>query len=143
MKSASSLQAERQALLEQIHASRNAYRRLLTQDDADQYLQETNALYSDPRHRFPRSMTVRWIMQHPYLCASLVAGTVALLGQKRIRRAVVSNRGAIMTTLAATGSMAVRNQPALQKYAKAFSVVAGFVQARRARKMSQKSVDER
>lgn len=139
MKHASSLQEEREALLEQIHASRSAYRRMLTQEDTEEYARSVsaaNAHNADPSHNFPRSKTVRWIMQHPYLSASLVLGTLALIGPKRISR-LASNRGAFMTTLAAAGTMAVRNQPALQKYSKAFSVAAGFLQARRARRMSR------
>jgi hypothetical protein len=139
MKHGSSLEQERQALLEQIHASRQAYRRLLTEADAEEFAHETNALYSDPAQGFPRSMTVRWIMQHPYLCASIVIGAVVLIGPGRIGRTVRDNRATLMTTMAAAGSMAVRHRPALQKYARGFSVLAGFIQARRAKKAARRA----
>jgi hypothetical protein len=95
MKHGPSLEDERRALLEHIHASRAAYRRMLTEIDEEYEAQATHHLHAmadDPG--FPRSMTMRWIIQHPYATAGAVAGTVAVvaLAAPRIARVVERRR---------------------------------------------------
>ncbi len=94
MKRAISLEEERQALLEQIHSSRAAYRRMLAQYDqpqepSDQAGNSTGVrLASHVRGMpaaFPRSRTMRWIIGHPYATAGAAAGIIALavIGPRR------------------------------------------------------------
>ncbi|MDB5798593.1 MAG: hypothetical protein JWP36_2495 [Paucimonas sp.] len=106
MKRAISLEEERQALLEQIHTSRAAYRRMLAQYDgpaeserpASGYVHEAAPL---PKGRlvrgmpaaFPRSATMRWVMDHPTAVAGVAAGLVAVvalaaIGPRRIAYSV-------------------------------------------------------
>lgn len=103
MKRANSLEEERQALLEQIHSSRAAYRRMLAQYDAPEDSAGSAAYGADSRldskphvsgmpGAFPRSMTMRWIIGHPWAIAGAVAGVVALaaVGPRRIKRGVAA-----------------------------------------------------
>lgn len=100
MKAAHSLEEERQALLDQIHTSRDTYRRMLTAEN------ETEEAVSVPQsralktpERFPRSMTLRWIVDHPYLLATGVAGA-ALLAPRRIRKQVSHSVSSSVHTVA-------------------------------------------
>lgn len=105
MKHASSLEQERQALLEQIHASRAAYRRMLGQYDEPGHPQEGGHAVSHVHHAhlrgmpsgFPRSTTMRWIVSHPYAIAGAAAGLAALIaiGPRRVLTAVRSAPAAV------------------------------------------------
>ncbi len=102
-----SLEEQRNALLEQIHASRSVYRRMLTNGESIETatahehaaagtdirdeaaanavrnsVSARNGMKSDAA--FPRSMTMRWIMQHPFYTAAAVVG-VAMLVPKAAR----------------------------------------------------------
>jgi hypothetical protein len=95
-----SLEQQRQALLEQIHASRATYRRMLTGETEDTSATSNNAyaaLSTDDTSQanatkkgtaddpaFPRSMTMHWIMNHPYYTAAAIVG-VALLIPKTLK----------------------------------------------------------
>ena len=93
MKDGRSLEQQRKALLEQIHASRAVYRRMLTGDTGEHEAYEnsnnmqpvgtaqSSELPADPY--FPRSMTMKWVMKHPYYAAAAVAG-VALVIPKTV-----------------------------------------------------------
>lgn len=94
-----SLEEQRNALLEQIHASRAVYRRMLTQGEsietasanenaaASGAVPATEAPHveraasrtaaADPA--FPRSMTMRWIMDHPFYTAAAIVGVAMLI----------------------------------------------------------------
>lgn len=98
-----SLEEQRNALLEQIHASRSVYRRMLTQGESietasahehaaagtdirqDPAAHSTTSSASSAASRktvdpgFPRSMTMRWILNHPFYTAAAVVGIAMLL----------------------------------------------------------------
>lgn len=82
-----SLEDEKRALLDQIHSSRETYRRMLKHDARDENIIEGNVVNIGHMDRFPRSMTMRWIVQHPYMSAAAVAA-VALLGTRSARTAI-------------------------------------------------------
>lgn len=91
MKEATSLEDEKRALLEQIHASRENYRRMLTKPDTRSRKLIGGATTStyQPQH-FPRSMTMRWLVGHPYLSMAAVATMAAatMLGTRTAKKAV-------------------------------------------------------
>lgn len=90
MKQNTSLEDERRALLDQIHSSREIYRRMLTQSDKSQHtIIEGRVVDASRDEHFPRSMTMRWIVQHPYMMGAAAAAAVALLGSRRARTAIV------------------------------------------------------
>jgi hypothetical protein len=94
MKHSPSLRDERDALLEQIHASRATYRRMLAETDAsDQNDTESHGHNISIVNKFPRSMTMQWIKQHPYLTAS--AAAAVLLIAPRVVRAVAKRTAAM------------------------------------------------
>ena len=109
MKRPNSLEQERAALLEQLHSSRAAYRRMLAQYDqpppSSNAHRATSA--SAARHfrglpdAFPRSMTMRWIVEHPYAVAGIAAGVIALvaIGPRRVARSVKPGYGAIQRSM--------------------------------------------
>ncbi len=98
-----SLEEQRNALLEQIHASRSVYRRMLTQGESIETASahEHAAAGTDIRQdaaassaslsgsaglrgkasdpAFPRSMTMRWIMDHPFYTAAAIVGVAMLI----------------------------------------------------------------
>jgi len=155
MKQTLSLEEKRQALLEQIHSSRDVYRRMLMDADAPEENRIVHAInHSDTgpvtgaTGRFPQSMTMRWITQHPYLSALAVAAVVAIVaaGPRRVTQKVtnarvprriadaIADHPTIMTSLGAVTTMALRDPQKIRIAAKVFSVIAGFVQARRAKR---------
>jgi hypothetical protein len=77
-----SLAEEKEALLARMHASRVAYRRMLQGVDDTTTVEETRS-----PNAFPRSKTIRWIRDHPYLSALAVAALV--IGPRRIARHTV------------------------------------------------------
>lgn len=124
MKHVPSPYEERRALLARMQESRTTYRRLLTQSDrphSDSELPVPGTQAKD----FPRSMTVRWIMRHPYVSA-LAATALVFLGPGRAVRTIVSRGNAIAST-------ALRAQAHVTTAAKVAAMVAGFIQRRRAR----------
>ncbi|TFV92753.1 hypothetical protein E4K72_19480 [Oxalobacteraceae bacterium OM1] len=119
------LEAEREAILKRMQMSREAYRRFLS-DESGLHLEQQAAArqhvpqqvithmenhpsarghdaavhitrFSGTRDSFPRSMAVRWVMQHPFLTAAAVAAVVAI-GPGRIARAAMKG-GTAATTL--------------------------------------------
>lgn len=100
-----SLEEQRNALLEQIHASRTVYRRMLTQGEsietasahehaaAGTDIREEDAANSTVKASgsqrtfraqsaesgFPRSTTMRWVMEHPFYTAAAIVGIAMLI----------------------------------------------------------------
>ncbi|MGV3741086.1 MAG: hypothetical protein ACO1NO_02115 [Burkholderiaceae bacterium] len=97
-----SLEEQRNALLEQIHASRSVYRRMLTNGESIETAtaHEHAAAGTDIREEaaasaaassvaasrasstdaaFPRSMTMRWILNHPFYTAAAIVGVAMLV----------------------------------------------------------------
>lgn len=114
-----SLEEQRSALLEQIHASRSVYRRMLTQGESIETASahEHAAAGTDIRDdaaanpskvkasgvlardsEFPRSTTMRWILDHPFYTAAAVVGLVMLIPK------------AARTTKRASGKLANRKR---------------------------------
>jgi hypothetical protein len=106
---AHSLEEERQALLEQIHASRDAYRRMLRQSDTAEEKNTESVGLIGKGSGFPRSMTVRWIMQHPYLCAAVA--TALVVAAPLAGRALATRRTAASANPAANRSRAAAGDP--------------------------------
>ncbi|WP_151447139.1 hypothetical protein [Lacisediminimonas profundi] len=122
MKHASSLEQERQALLEQIHASRAAYRRMLGQYDEPGHPDEGGHAVSHIHHaqhlrgmpgEFPRSSTMRWIVSHPYAIAGAAAGLAALIaiGPRRVLTVVRSAPAAVQRRFQAQSESAAAVSP--------------------------------
>jgi hypothetical protein len=107
MKHGPSLEEERDALLEHIHASRAAYRRMLTEVNAveEQKFQNEASRLAPEQPGFPRSRTMRWIIKHPYLAALAAAGTTALIviGPRRVVK-MVGSRATALKGRSATAS---------------------------------------
>jgi hypothetical protein len=75
-----SLSDEKQALLARMQASRGAYQRmLLGQEEV-----ETPLKQPPPVHAFPKSKTIGWIRDHPYL--TLLGLTAVVLATQRAPR---------------------------------------------------------
>jgi hypothetical protein len=106
MKHAQSLEEERKALLDQIHMSRDNYRRMLHQTEME-HAEAAAERYADSHSdRFPRSATMRWVMDHPYVIAAGVAGLV-LMAPRGVRRRIGAVAVPALGTMApALGSMA-------------------------------------
>jgi UDP-N-acetylmuramate-alanine ligase len=141
MKHGPSIQEERDALLEHMHASRVTYRQLLTDLDTEQ---KTGTVSASEQLRFPRSMTMRWIMRHRYLCAVAATAAVAaiVIGPRHIarsiagkgttaRRASMAKKGPLLGTIAAVTTVILRNPPATQLVVKMFSAASSFWRHRR------------
>jgi len=148
MKQGPSLQEERDALLEHIHASRAAYRRMLTDINAaeEQKFHNEAARLAPEQPDFPRSKTMRWVIKHPYLAALAVAGTATLIviGPRRIIRATGNRTAALKRSTAARGgpvlgaltavvAAALRNPSRVQLAVRATSSLAQFLKRRRQR----------
>jgi hypothetical protein len=75
-----SLEDERRALLDQIHSSRETYRRMLTQSDKRSWRHALGDRVAEVGHanRFPRSTTMRLVTQHPYASVAAAAALVLL-----------------------------------------------------------------
>lgn len=119
-----SLSEEKQALLERMQASRGAYQRmLLGQDENDAPMAENPALSS-----FPKSKTVRWIRDHPYL--TLLGLTTLVLASQR------APRQAARSLLHKGGSAAMalsRNQQAIRSAIGIAAMLARAIAQRRLR----------
>jgi hypothetical protein len=147
MKHGPSLQEERDALIEHIHASRSAYRRMLTDINTteEQKFDNETARLAPQQKDFPRSMTMRWITQHPYLSAFAVAGVAALvvIGPRRAVRtvagraaavkqsAVVRRSGPVLGALTAVATSMLRNPARVQLAIRTFSSVTQFLRRKR------------
>jgi|GEM_PF-3582887 len=92
MKHGPSLEDERRALLEHIHSTRSSYRRMLMEIDEEEearvHHRAEQIAGDDPA--FPRSMTMRWLVAHPY--ASLAAVAVVAAGTPFAIRALAKWR---------------------------------------------------
>jgi hypothetical protein len=77
-----SLNDEKEALLARMQASRRAYQRMLLGED--EFVEPVKL--QPPANAFPKSKTITWIRDHPYL--TLLGMTVAVLAtQRRPRQA--------------------------------------------------------
>jgi hypothetical protein len=72
-----SLSDEKEALLARMQASRGAYQRMLLGQEAS----PVPVKQSPPANAFPKSKTIGWIRDHPYL--TLLGVTVAVLATRR------------------------------------------------------------
>jgi len=101
-----SLTDEKQALLERMQASRTAYRRmLLGQDETGIPLAEDLS-----KSEFPRSKTIKWIRDHPYL--TLLGLTGAVLASRRGPRQAAGSllhRGSHAVTAFSRNHQAIRS----------------------------------
>ena len=86
------LTEEKQALLARMQSSRMAYRRMLLGTEETQTV--TDNLQSG-NTSFPKSHTVRWIRDHPFLTALAVAALA--IGPRRIVR-VTRQRAPVLTS---------------------------------------------
>lgn len=90
-----SLEEERQAVLERIHASRASYRRMLMEVDEIEEARVQHRVHNiagnDPD--FPRSMTMRWLVENPYLAVAAVAAVA--VGAPLAVRALAKSRKAM------------------------------------------------
>src|SRR3569833_1691340 len=93
MKHGPSLEDERRALLEHIHSTRSSYRRMLMEIDEEEearvHHRAEQIAGDDPA--FPRSMTMRWLVAHPY--ASLAAVAVVAAGTPLTKHTKTKWRG--------------------------------------------------
>ncbi len=130
--SLSSLEAEKQAILERMQARRETYRRMLIEGtDLDTAnlkrippTMQGMTVYrhvDEPQH-FPRSMLMRTVMDHPFLVALGVAAVVAI-GPRRIMRTV--SQGA-----AAAGTLSTPGDSPMDMIGKVLTIVGTFAQAR-------------
>ncbi|HJV86005.1 MAG TPA: hypothetical protein VJ698_11075 [Noviherbaspirillum sp.] len=130
--SLSSLEAEKQAILERMHARRETYRRMLIEgtdlDTANMKrippTMQGMTVYrhvDEPQH-FPRSAVMRTVMDHPFLVALGVAAVVAI-GPRRIMRVV--SQGA-----AAAGTLSTPGDSTTDMIGKVLTLVGTFAQAR-------------
>jgi hypothetical protein len=121
------LEAERQAILERMQMSRDAYRRFLS-DDPELQLNGPHGSdhtshhaishmdtphgsaghhgdrhqltrFSGTRNAFPRSAAMRWATEHPFLCAAAVAAVVMIGPGRILRTAMKSGTAATALTL--------------------------------------------
>lgn len=116
-----SLNEEKQALLAKMEASRVAYRRMLQGDEA----RSAPAPANSP-DTFPRSHTMRWLRDHPYLTAAAVL-TAVVLARRGSREAVgrVARRGA------GASSTLMRNRGRIQVAISLASALARYAASRR------------
>jgi hypothetical protein len=88
MKQHSSLQDERRVLLEQIHASRSSYRRMLMESNKLEEKKPAGRLNSIIKVKgFPQSSAINWLVQRPYLSVA-AAAAVIFIGQKIVRTTI-------------------------------------------------------
>jgi hypothetical protein len=115
-----SLEEERQAILTRMHATRENYRRLLSDEESDvpgrQHTHVVNTAYK----WVPSSGTIRLLAQHPILCAVAVTAVVAI-GPRRLVR-TVTDGGSKITNLT------LRNQANIALLTRVITMVADAVQ---------------
>jgi hypothetical protein len=156
MISTQSLEAQRQSLLSRMEANREQYRRMLMDNpdgpvydtpgrrlrasgdgrggqygSSEQY---GGSQYADDRYTraayehgpSPAIQALRWVQEHPLLCAAAVAAVVAI-GPRRIVKTAVTS-GTALTALM------LRNQQNINSIVRVISQVAGYVQNDRSRR---------
>ncbi|MES2536978.1 MAG: hypothetical protein V4632_14025 [Pseudomonadota bacterium] len=130
MRHAPSLEDERRALLAQIDSSRDMYRRMLNPDAAAAHHAPDSRTDLLAHDSFPRSTTVRWILDHPYLSALAVASLVVIVSsRRRIRPAAL--RAPMVRSLAGMAAMLLRDPTKLRMATNIFSAAAAFLRQRR------------
>jgi hypothetical protein len=116
-----SLEEERQAILDRMQASRERYRRMLS----SQPEVIANAAHPGGRHavyalppddHFPRSAAMRWVAQHPMLCAAAIAAVI-VIGPGRIARTAMKGGSA-------ASSLTLRNSPNIDTLGRLLTIVA-------------------
>jgi hypothetical protein len=118
-----SIEDERQAILDRMEASRERYRRMLR--DQPEVIANVHhpvgrhAAYAVPEDRFPRSAAMRWVAQHPLLCAAAVAAVV-VIGPRRIMRTAIKGGSAAT-------SLTLRNSSNIDTLSRLFTIVADVV----------------
>jgi hypothetical protein len=90
-----SLEDEKKALLERMHASRSAYRSQFGHVDEDHDADDAHA------HPFPRSHTFRFLTHHPYSIAIGLLATLAVVPRGSLSKAA---KGGIALTAGVLGS---------------------------------------
>lgn len=102
-----SLEEERQAILQRMRESREHYRHML-RDQPEMHVnpnhpQGRHAAYAVDSNEFPRSKTMRWIAQHPFMCAGAIAAVI-VIGPGRIVRSAAKGGNAATAFTARTHS---------------------------------------
>lgn len=121
-----SLTDEKQALLARMQASRTAYQRMLTGEDEGQ----APVITSPPENVFPRSKTIRWVKDHPYLTLIGLSGVV-LASRRSSRQAA---RSIVRKSSGAAGAFS-RNHQAIRS---AIGIVAMLTRAIEQRRIEQR-----
>lgn len=110
-----SLEEQRDALLQRIHASREEYRQQMHAVDAGRPTPTMEQMMHQPlKHPFPRSQTMRWLLAHP----GLVGGTLAvavLIGPRRVINGLA--RTGPLISSAAAGLTMLLQDPAKMRMA--------------------------
>jgi len=127
-----SLEEERQAILDRMESSREHYRRMLL-NEPEAHVSEHHPEGRQVSHvmvyeEFPRSRAMRWMIQHPFLCATAVAAIV-VAGPLRITRTAMKGGKA-------AGAVARRSPSkieAIARLAMAAASIAQQISARRSR----------
>lgn len=137
-----SLEAERQAILERMKLRRENYRRMLSGDEELQHLPPEHEIHVEhsfahsltpARHTppgvgrpvptsFPRSQTMRMLLNHPFYFALGVAAVV-VIGPRRIARTLATS-GTALTTLTA------RNPSNIDALGRLLAMAGAYVQGR-------------
>lgn len=125
MKNNYSLEEERQAILQRMQESREHYRHML-RDQPEVHVnpnhpQGWHAAYAVADNEFPRSKTMRWIAQHPFMCATAVTALIVIGPGRRLAR-TAAKRGD-----AATASTA-RSHSNIEALARILGAIASVVQ---------------
>lgn len=135
--SLSSLEAEKQSILDRMQMRRETYRRMLIEgtdlNTADaarvERIAHTESGLTVYQHaqkpepsRFPRSTLMRTVTEHPFLVALGVAAVVAI-GPRRIMRTV--SQGA-----ATVGTLSTPSESHIDMIGKLLTLVGAFTQAR-------------
>jgi hypothetical protein len=139
MSSKTSLEAERQAILFRMQASRDEYRRMLM-DEPEVHHLHSNHMSADQLHGGGMASHYQqahnpaaeiagaaftWMKKHPLVCAAAVAAMVAI-GPRRIARTAMSG-GTALTALT------LRNPQNIDVVTRLLSTVAGYMQRDRTR----------
>lgn len=121
MKNLATLEEEKRALLARMQSSRAEYHRLLTHSDARPTAPPDRSPTTP--EGFPRSMTMRWIIDHPYALVFAAVAVVAL-GRSRLARTAFDR-------VAMLAQAAMRVQARAQIAVRMISMVTSFIRQRR------------
>jgi hypothetical protein len=134
MRQAPSLEEERRALLAQIESSREAYRHMLhPRNTVTESPASGAARHLQAAAPFPRSATMRWIMDHPYLSALAVASVVIMLRPpRRMMARAPKVRGPLLKGATAMAAMLLRDPSKLRMAGNLFTAGRNFIRQRRA-----------